>query len=110
VCVTGEDAGSCKGGETRVELSPGHEVVSRATTTPGGGLLFRKDLVHEGLPVLEGRKEIVTLDLWATRRDSESILVVTFPQEDRAAASGDNSSEDEAVGPLQVCGHDRERP
>lgn len=43
ICVTlPEAAKATQGGETRVEVSPGHDVLSRATTTPGSALLFRK--------------------------------------------------------------------
>jgi hypothetical protein len=82
ICVTPEDqAAKTKGGETRVHLSPDHAVVSRATITPGGALLFRKGLLHEALPLLAGSKEVVCLDLWATRKDSDAIVLVTFPEE-----------------------------
>jgi hypothetical protein len=64
-----------------------HELVTRATTTPDSALLFRKDLVHEGRMVLGGgTKEILSLNLWATRRDSQELLRVTFPSEDRRRA------------------------
>jgi hypothetical protein len=43
ICVTlPEAAKATQGGETRVEVSPGHDVLSKATTTPGSALLFRK--------------------------------------------------------------------
>lgn len=43
ICVTlPEAARATQGGETRVEVSPGHEVLSKATSTPGSALLFRK--------------------------------------------------------------------
>jgi hypothetical protein len=47
-------AATCEGGETVVHLSGGQLLVSRATTVPGGALLFRKDLVHEGRPLAAG--------------------------------------------------------
>jgi len=68
-----------KGSETRVELSPGNEILSLATVTPGSGLLFRKDLVHEAMPMVDGSKEIIMLDLLATRKDAGTIVLVTFP-------------------------------
>lgn len=30
-------------------------------------LLTIQDLVHEGMPLLEGKKEIVSLNIWASR-------------------------------------------
>lgn len=93
VCVSTDEG--TEGGETRVEVGPGREIISRATTQPGCGLLFRKDLVHEGRPVTKGRKEIVMLDVWATRRAADGILLVTFPREEEKLASA-------GAGPLKV--------
>jgi hypothetical protein len=45
ICALPADAGT-KGGETRITAGGGLEVVSKATTTAGCALLFRKDLVH----------------------------------------------------------------
>lgn len=99
ICVTPPEAAEMtKGGETRVETSPGCEILSRASVTSGGGLLFRKDSIHEGMPVLEGVKEIVSLNLWATRRDGGEILVVTFPKEANATSDDGGKS----MSPLQV--------
>ena len=81
ICVTPpQEAALTRGGETRVVGSKDYEVVSKATTTPGCALLFRKDLLHEGLPILEGTKEIVSLNVWVTRKEvgGERLLLVTL--------------------------------
>ncbi len=119
------EAGQCPGSRRTHNLMTD----ARSTTTPGGALLFRKDLCHEGLLVQSGasmsrdaaarthprpsatagEKHIVTMNLWATRkqrrvwlrctlcsgdrctqcrRDSAKILVVTFPDEGAAEGKG----------------------
>jgi hypothetical protein len=52
------------GGETLIH-SNGETFTSSATTKPGGALLFRKDLEHEGAVLKSGNKRIVTVNLWA---------------------------------------------
>jgi len=48
--------------------------------TTGNGILFRKDLEHEGMELLSGEKHIITANIWATRRgQSTQVLLVTFP-------------------------------
>ena len=54
---------------------------------PGGALLFRKDLRHEGRVLTAGQKHIVTLNLWAVRRSSPQVLLVTFPTASAASAA-----------------------
>jgi hypothetical protein len=50
------------------------------TTTPGCGIIFRKDLEHEGMVLQRGEKHIITVNLWATRKEtSKQVLLVTFP-------------------------------
>ena len=105
ICVTPEPAAGAgvgaapRGGETRIVLGPGREVVSKATTTPGCALLFRKDLTHEGLEVLAGSKEVVSLNVWCSRRASPQVLLVTFPagarERGRAAGEGRGRAADE---------------
>ena len=56
-----------------------HMVVSKATTTPGCAVAFRKDLPHEGLLVTAKLKEIITMNLWVTKKNTPRILFVTFP-------------------------------
>jgi hypothetical protein len=78
VCVT--PAGSLKptqGGKTVVHMHR-HSHTSNATTTPGCGIAFRKDLEHEGTLLEAGEKHIIMLNLWATRKDSGGFLLVHF--------------------------------
>jgi hypothetical protein len=63
VCVTPPAGLPTAGGATRVAVNPLLTLDSAATTTPGRGLLFRKDLRHEGLPVESGEKHIISLNL-----------------------------------------------
>jgi len=91
-CVTPDEAaGQCRGGET-VVYGNGMKMRSRATTIPGEGLVFRKDLKHEGLEVSEGEKHILSVNLWATRKVSTAqILLVTFDQTSGAAAGSEST-------------------
>jgi hypothetical protein len=85
LCVTPPGVAT-KGGTTRVSVNPLFTLDSDATTTPGGALLFRKDLNHEGRPVTDGEKHILSLNLWATRKvNAGPILLVTFPESAPAA-------------------------
>jgi len=82
MCVTPpevEAATPAVGGETLVHVNPYFTLASKATTTRGGVLLFRKDLAHEGAPLVAGEKHIVTLNVWAYRKTSRQVLLVTFP-------------------------------
>ena len=63
-----------------------------ATTQPGHGLLFRKDVDHEGAKVEAGEKHIVSLNLWAMRKRSPQVLLVSFPSEEAPAAAWPASS------------------
>lgn len=100
ICVT-PDGGATRGGETRVTINAGCVLTSRASTTPGSALLFRKDLTHEGLPVTAGSKEIVSVNVWAMRRviAAAPLVHVRFagstllPAHDASIATG-------AAGPL----------
>ncbi len=105
ICVTPPGPVPTIGGATRVTFGPDRVVDYAASTTPGRALLFRKDLEHEGLPVTAGTKEIVTLNLWCTRRSSTTVLVVKFPLEDAArarrsaaAADWDGAFSDREIG------------
>ena len=71
------------GGETLISL-PQHsgaakQIISKATTTSGHALLFRKDLTHEGLVLKAGAKELISLNVWVTRKACRMVLLVTFP-------------------------------
>jgi hypothetical protein len=76
------------GGETKVKLNADSVTLSKATTTPGGALLFRKDLFHEGLPLESGQKEILMVNVWGVRRSTDEYLVVTFPKDQFHGSQG----------------------
>lgn len=77
VCIGAEKP---QGGETVLYLAPSSSHSSKVTGTPGSALLFRKDIEHEGKPIIKGTKEIITLNLWLTKKDKSRVLLVTFPQ------------------------------
>jgi hypothetical protein len=94
LCVTPQDAAdddavknkeggsvnSVVGGETIIHTYGGAKTYD--TTTTGSGILFRKDLEHEGAELISGEKHIITANIWATRKEqSKQVLLVTFPQE-----------------------------
>lgn len=70
---------NCVGGETVFHINDYCKHASKSSVTPGHTLVFRKDLTHEGSPVIEGRKQILTANLWATMKDSKALLI-TFPE------------------------------
>jgi hypothetical protein len=65
------------GGETLIYTNNTTHV-SKATTTPGSALLFRKDLEHEGSKLKSGSKRIVTVNLWATPKVEPSVEQVVL--------------------------------
>ena len=69
------------GGETLIKVNAATQLVSKASTTPGGALLFRKDLQHQSLQVTQGQKEVISINVWCMRKAtaSEQIVLVTFP-------------------------------
>ena len=78
VCITPSDM-QTEGGETAIHLSPAFKHISAASTQRGSALVFRKDLPHEGCSVRSGEKHIVTLNLWATRKNCDDrVLHVVF--------------------------------
>ena len=89
LCVTPPGlAKETQGGETIIHINEGATSnadaishVSKATTTPGHFLLFRKDMDHEGALLTEGEKHILTFNLWCTTTAGGDVLVVTFPKE-----------------------------
>jgi len=100
-----EAATPAAGGETIVHVNPYFTLTSRATTTRGGVLLFRKDLAHEGAPLLAGQKHIVTLNVWACRKTSRHVLLVTFPPTlPPAAAAGAGGEHGAAHGTAMPAG------
>ena len=76
----GTGGGAVKGGETKLFGYGTSKCYD--TSTPGTGLLFRKDLEHEGCELIQGEKHIITLNLYATRKETnDQVLLVTFPNE-----------------------------
>jgi hypothetical protein len=72
---------SVVGGET-LSHSNGEMFTSSATAKPGGALLFRKDLEHEGAVLKSSNKRIVTVILWAIDQPSSSdikLVLISFP-------------------------------
>ena len=74
---------TCEGGETRFTLNPFCSLTSKASVTQDYLVLFRKDITHEGLPLLSGTKDIMTLNLWGmpkqNGKDKGKTLVISFP-------------------------------
>ena len=89
MCVTpATEAEGVVGGDTSLHFFDGAKTFN--TTTTGSGILFRKDLEHEGLELTKGHKHIITANIWATRiEQSKQVLLVTFPQNEKV---GGNSS------------------
>jgi hypothetical protein len=76
----GGSVNSVVGGETIIHTYGG--ATAYDTTTTGSGILFRKDLEHEGAELISGEKHIITANIWAMRKEqSKQVLLVTFPQE-----------------------------
>jgi hypothetical protein len=72
----------CVGGETKITLNPSASEIYKETIIPKHILIFRKDLTHEGLKIISGTKEIITMNLWATsKKKSKSIVIVSFSSE-----------------------------
>lgn len=112
LCVTPEDqAGGVIGGNTIIHTfggatKPGGASKTFDTTTPGNGLLFRKDLEHESSYLMKGAKHIITANIWATRTEkSAQVLLVTFPTDEsieEAPAAFDRQSVLLELRPLRV--------
>lgn len=79
ICITPEGV-TVEGGETAIHVNPHYTHVSRATVTPGSALLFRKDLLHEGMMLNSGTKDIVSVNIWVSRKSTanDAILFLTF--------------------------------
>ena len=82
LCITPLGGEAVEGGETIIYPYASEKGVAFDTTTPGSGLLFRKDLEHAGDLLKAGEKHILTANIWATRKQvSDQVLFVTFPAE-----------------------------
>lgn len=79
ICINAD----CTGGLTVLHFNKNFKHESKSTTTPGHGLLFRKDISHEGLPVI-GTKDIITLDVFSTEETTDDkIIVIQFKNDKR---------------------------
>lgn len=58
LCVTPDQAGGVIGGNTTIHTFGGAKTFD--TTTTGSGILFRKDLEHEGMELTSGEKHNIT--------------------------------------------------
>jgi small ubiquitin-related modifier len=88
VCVTPESEVPAVGGETLVNVNQSFTHSSTSTTTRGCGLLFRKDLVHESAVLQSGAKEIITLNVWMTKKNTGQILLVSFNEKGEETQRG----------------------
>lgn len=79
----------CEGGETRFSLNPFFSYSSPSSVTKEHLLVFRKDLVHEGLPIRKGHKKILTGNLWAFPKTKGKSLVISFGSESEDFEPGD---------------------
>ena len=96
VGLTGPDSSPpTVGGETLLH-SAGHTLSSTKTTTPGGGLLFRKDIEHEGAKLEAGSKRILTVNLWAIDKAPNAgeggVLLIEFPDSSPPASPTSSSN------------------
>ena len=81
---------SIVGGGTRIVSHIGETLTSNATTSYEGGLLFRKDLVHEGLVLERGEKNVILFDVIGKRRPSSRLFSVSFPRQNTSSQSAQN--------------------
>jgi hypothetical protein len=95
VCVTPEAAATV-GGETLISLpqrsGAAKQIISKATTTPGRALLFRKDLTHEGLLLQAGAKARVAQRV-GDSQGVRAVLLVTFPGQAMGANGADGADD-----------------
>ena len=96
LCVTPADqAKGVIGGNTTIHTFGGAKTFD--TTTTGCGILFRKDLEHEGMELMCGEKHIITANIWATRTEkSKQVLLVTFPPKENRGIDSKLSIEEVA--------------
>ena len=67
-------------------MNPYYTHVSKATTTPGHALIFRKDLVHEGALLEKGEKIIVSANIWVPREPVTAVVEVSFEETEKTCA------------------------
>src|SRR3989304_583410 len=70
-----------KGGQTVFYINETRELSTILTDSPGNMIIFRKDLIHEGLEVIEGNKYILKGNFICLPQKSIAycILVIIFP-------------------------------
>lgn len=68
----------CTGGETILHLNKLFNHESKSSITKYHGLLFRKDIRHEGKILTSGYKKILTLNLWAVPKSSDKLFILKF--------------------------------
>jgi len=97
LCVTpAAEVEGVVGGDTSLHFFDGAKTFN--TTTTGSGILFRKDLEHEGLELLKGQKHIITANIWATRiEQSKQVLLVTFPDNEKVESSSMDTTDEDAT-------------
>ncbi|KAL3937273.1 MAG: hypothetical protein SGARI_002183, partial [Bacillariaceae sp.] len=113
ICVTPKDllvgAASMNdcGGNTKLYSYGGKHSKTFDTTTPGCGLLFRKDLEHEGTQLTSlPTKHILTANLWATRKEfSDQVLLVTFPNDKVQHSAGKDTDTSTKIIQEVACQH-----
>jgi len=82
VCVSDPNE-VCIGGETNLLFNKFFKYASSMTKMPGGCLLFRKDIPHEGSVIISGHKEIITFNVWSIENDVKDIDIVSFENDNR---------------------------
>ena len=69
---------NCEGGETIFHLNKKLKHISKSSITEKNTVLFRKDIRHEGNLIKNGFKEIITFNLWATPKNNDSVVIISF--------------------------------
>src|SRR5205085_3997505 len=85
---------TCKqGGRTILKINDFYSCYSTGSSTKGHCLLFRKDIPHEG-ELTDGKKEIITFNVWAVDSSLSRVLVVKFKDDSRKYCLSFNSVEE----------------
>jgi len=79
VCIDAD----CEGGETVLHFNKYFKHKSPFSITPGGCILFRKDIPHEGAELISGRKQIITYNVWAIANNDNQVMVINFKNDTR---------------------------
>ena len=92
LCINvNQDGTECSGGHTVIHAPADADgstspTVFESTTKRGGGLIFRKDVEHEGLHVETGEKKLLCLNLWGRRKKSGQVCLVVTSADSLSAA------------------------